>query len=35
MNSVYHPEVTFYDPVFENLDAAQVKAMWEMLTSQG
>lgn len=34
MNSAYHPEVTFYDPVFENLNAAEVKAMWEMLTKR-
>lgn len=27
----YHPDVTFYDPVFQNLDAPRVKAMWEML----
>ena len=33
MIECYHPEVTFYDPVFQNLDAAQVKAMWEMLCS--
>lgn len=31
MISCYHPEVTFYDPVFENLDATEVKAMWRML----
>lgn len=31
MNSCYHEEVSFYDPVFENLDAAAVKAMWTML----
>ncbi|HVK46874.1 MAG TPA: nuclear transport factor 2 family protein [Pseudobacter sp.] len=34
MNSVYHPDATFYDPVFENLNADQVKAMWEMLTKR-
>ena len=31
MNDCYHEDVFFYDPVFENLNAAQVKAMWEML----
>jgi hypothetical protein len=31
MNSCYHNDAFFYDPVFENLNAAQVKAMWEML----
>ena len=31
MNSCYHEDAFFYDPVFENLNAAQVKAMWEML----
>lgn len=34
MNSAYHPNAIFYDPVFENLNAEQVKAMWEMLTSR-
>jgi len=27
----YHDEVVFWDPVFENLDARKVKAMWHML----
>lgn len=27
----YHPEVTFYDPVFQLLDAAKARSMWEML----
>lgn len=31
MLSCYHEEVTFYDPVFENLDAAEAAAMWTML----
>ncbi len=31
MISCYHEEVTFYDPVFENLNAAEVAAMWTML----
>jgi len=31
MIACYHPSVFFYDPVFENLEAPEVKAMWEML----
>jgi len=31
MNDCYDGDVTFYDPVFENLDGDQVRAMWEML----
>jgi hypothetical protein len=31
MNDCYHDDAFFYDPVFENLNAAEVKAMWEML----
>ena len=31
MNDCYHQDAFFYDPVFENLNAAEVKAMWEML----
>jgi len=31
MNDCYDGDVTFYDPVFENLDGEQVRAMWEML----
>jgi ketosteroid isomerase-like protein len=31
MISCYHEEVFFYDPVFENLDAAEARAMWTML----
>jgi limonene-1,2-epoxide hydrolase len=31
MQSLYHDKATFSDPVFQNLNAAQVRAMWEML----
>jgi hypothetical protein len=31
MQSCYHPEATFSDPVFQNLSSKEVKAMWEML----
>ena len=31
MQSCYHPEAVFNDPVFGLLDAAQTMAMWEML----
>jgi limonene-1,2-epoxide hydrolase len=31
MQSLYHPDSVFYDPVFENLKSNEVKAMWEML----
>ncbi|NML22173.1 nuclear transport factor 2 family protein [Pseudoflavitalea sp. G-6-1-2] len=31
MAECYHPDVIFYDPVFENLNFEEVKAMWEML----
>ena len=31
MQALYHPQATFYDPVFQQLDAAEVKAMWQML----
>lgn len=34
MNENYHEEVFFWDPVFENLDAKRVKAMWQMLCEQ-
>jgi len=30
----YHDQVLFYDPVFEDLNAAKVKAMWKMLCVQ-
>jgi len=33
MQSLYHDGATFTDPVFGNLSATQVKAMWEMLLS--
>lgn len=35
MNVHYHEEATFSDPVFQNLDAQQVKAMWSMLCGRG
>ena len=35
MQQCYADNATFYDPAFENLDAAQVKKMWEMLISKG
>jgi hypothetical protein len=37
MNSCYHAEVIFQDPIFGVLDAADAKDMWEMLIekSQG
>ncbi len=31
MQSCYHPEAVFSDPVFGLLDAEEVKLMWEML----
>lgn len=31
MQSLYHPEAVFSDPVFTNLSSDQVKSMWEML----
>lgn len=31
MNSLYHQDVTFYDPVFGNLNARETTAMWQML----
>jgi hypothetical protein len=34
MIECYHEDVFFYDPVFENLHAAQARAMWEMLCNQ-
>jgi len=33
MGACYHPEARFSDPVFPDLDAAQVRAMWKMLLS--
>lgn len=31
MQSLYHPEATFHDPAFGQLNAQQTKAMWQML----
>ena len=31
MGSLYHPEVQFNDPVFQNLNQAETQAMWSML----
>jgi ketosteroid isomerase-like protein len=31
MCALYHPDATFSDPVFRNLDSAEVQAMWRML----
>jgi ketosteroid isomerase-like protein len=31
MQECYHPKATFRDPVFVELSAAEVKAMWQML----
>ena len=33
MNACYHPEARFDDPVFPDLNAQEVKAMWKMLLS--
>ena len=33
MQDCYHPEARFTDEVFVNLDAPEVKAMWQMLIS--
>ncbi|HTE32576.1 MAG TPA: nuclear transport factor 2 family protein [Chryseolinea sp.] len=35
MQDMYHPEATFRDPVFQDLNAAEVKAMWQMLIMAG
>lgn len=35
MQSLYHPEAHFSDPVFTSLDSNEVKAMWQMLISAG
>lgn len=35
MAACYHPEARFSDPVFPELDAAGVRAMWKMLLSSG
>jgi ketosteroid isomerase-like protein len=34
MLSCYRADIFFYDPVFENLEGAEVRAMWEMLLSR-
>lgn len=34
MQECYHEDAVFYDPVFEDLDATQVRAMWKMLCLQ-
>ena len=31
MQDCYHEDAIFFDPVFENLNSTEVKAMWEML----
>lgn len=31
MQSCYHADATFSDPVFKNLNSKEVKAMWQML----
>jgi ketosteroid isomerase-like protein len=33
MQSLYHDDATFSDPVFQNLNVQEVRAMWEMLVS--
>src|SRR5688500_4578883 len=33
MQNHYHPEASFSDPVFPDLSANEVKAMWKMLTT--
>ena len=35
MGACYHDEARFGDPVFPDLDAAQVRAMWKMLLTSG
>ncbi|MCU0419687.1 MAG: nuclear transport factor 2 family protein [Cyclobacteriaceae bacterium] len=35
MQSVYHPEAVFSDPVFRHLTATEAKAMWHMLVAAG
>lgn len=34
MQACYHPELTFRDPAFGELDAAQAGAMWHMLCTR-
>lgn len=31
MSSLYHPDIVFNDPVFQNLNQAEVQGMWKML----
>lgn len=33
MQDAYHPEAKFADPVFPDLSASEVKAMWQMLVT--
>jgi hypothetical protein len=33
MQDLYHPDATFYDPVFQDLSAREVKGMWQMLVT--
>ncbi|HMG88456.1 MAG TPA: nuclear transport factor 2 family protein [Chryseolinea sp.] len=35
MQSLYHPQAHFSDPVFTSLDSSGVKAMWQMLVTAG
>jgi ketosteroid isomerase-like protein len=35
MIAVYHPDVTFCDPAFGELDAVRVRGMWRMLCERG
>ena len=35
MQACYHDKATFSDPVFQNLNAKQAKAMWQMLIERG
>jgi ketosteroid isomerase-like protein len=35
MNACYHPSIRFSDPVFQDLEGGEVKAMWHMLCERG
>jgi limonene-1,2-epoxide hydrolase len=35
MQSLYHPEAHFSDPVFTSLKGVEVRAMWQMLVTAG
>jgi len=35
MNAYYHPSIHFSDPVFQDLEGGEVKAMWQMLCERG